>query len=492
MRARLTGNYTRGVSTLEILIAFAVFTLSISAVIMVVFGNQSVAADTQTNIEAISKAQKMLEDARAQSRLDFNLVNPFTTTETSGPRSMTSKLDVIDLTQCKKQVISTVTWNNSSRPQKIEFSTFLSDIIGSIALGRDCLSDPPYGDWSKPKQNTQIDLGKATGIDVIYKTAFLTLSNTTPSRPDLAIIDVTSSTSPILISSTNILNSPGFNAIDVATSTNGRLYAYIAKNDASKQLQIIDVSNLTNPVLIASSTLPNMATGIPRSIFYHSGRVYIGTQYLACVGCSIDRNNELHIFDVTDPTSPQWEGSINVNRNVNAIAVRNNLAYLATGSGSAGVRNPFKIFDVAPLSPTYKQQVGLFTAAGDEDGTSLYLLGNKIYLSLQRAASSRPDFFILDVSNVSSIIVSASRNLNLSSNAQVNGIRVAGGLAFLGISDPNDGLQIRDISKSTIDRINTGSFKIQQNISGIDMNNNTVYLSAGSGSTNFIIVGPMP
>ena len=94
MKGQLIGKkYIKGMATLEILIAFAVLILCISAVIIVIFGNQSMTVDSQINNEAISKAQKMLEDARATSRFDFNLVNPSTTTETSGPLTFTKKLD---------------------------------------------------------------------------------------------------------------------------------------------------------------------------------------------------------------------------------------------------------------------------------------------------------------------------------------------------------------------------------------------------------------
>ena len=94
MKAQLTGKDIRGLATLEILIAFAVLILCISAVIMVAFDNQSLAVDLQTNNEAVSKAQAILEKARADSREDFNLVNSFTTTNISGPLSYTESLKV--------------------------------------------------------------------------------------------------------------------------------------------------------------------------------------------------------------------------------------------------------------------------------------------------------------------------------------------------------------------------------------------------------------
>lgn len=53
MKEELIGNKQRGMATLEILIAFAVLILCMGAVILVMFGNQSVSVDSQLNNEAI-------------------------------------------------------------------------------------------------------------------------------------------------------------------------------------------------------------------------------------------------------------------------------------------------------------------------------------------------------------------------------------------------------------------------------------------------------
>src|SRR6185295_19969134 len=110
MKAQLTGKNKKGFATLEVLIAFAILIMSISAVIMVVFGNQSITIDTETNNEAIAKAKKGLEDARALSRKDFiSVTSSASSVEMSGPLAYTKKLDVIDLAQCEKQATSTIT-----------------------------------------------------------------------------------------------------------------------------------------------------------------------------------------------------------------------------------------------------------------------------------------------------------------------------------------------------------------------------------------------
>ncbi len=487
MKARLFGNPNRGVSTLEILIAITILTLSIVAVIMIVMGNQSIAVDTQTNIEAIGKAEAQLEAARALSRQSFSSVVTIPQYPWAPPGGLTyyASTTVSDLTQCKKQATSTVTWSDQGRPQKIELSTFLTDMIGFHLLGGDCEANIAFGNWSPPLERSGLNIDKATGLDVEYKLAFLTLNKTPNSSDDLAIVDVTSSTSPMIISHVDVKKEPGFNAIDVATSTNGHLYAYIANNNPIGQLLIMDVTNAAAPTFVASSTLPGISTGVGRSIYYYNKKIYIGTSYFVCGGC-----HELHIYDVTTPSSPVHIDSIDVNRNVNSISVRDGLAYLATGPGSAGVFNPLKIFDVDSASPTYKQLRGSFVATGNEEGTSLFLLGRKLFLGLEHASSGRPDFFILDVTTPSALVKLASKNLAMNSTSAVVGVRVSGNLGFIGASDPNENLMILDISKTTLPLL--GKFNFAQTTTGMDMADNTIYLSSFSGSRSLEIVGPSP
>lgn len=52
---------SKGIATLEMLIALAILVVSISAVILVAFGNQAMSVDAQTNSEALYKAQAALE-----------------------------------------------------------------------------------------------------------------------------------------------------------------------------------------------------------------------------------------------------------------------------------------------------------------------------------------------------------------------------------------------------------------------------------------------
>ena len=69
--------YQDGIATMEILIAMVVLVLALTAVIMVLFGGQSLTTDAQTNHEALYIAQEEIEDVRSQSRgtvSDFNFI----------------------------------------------------------------------------------------------------------------------------------------------------------------------------------------------------------------------------------------------------------------------------------------------------------------------------------------------------------------------------------------------------------------------------------
>src|SRR3989344_6090826 len=102
----------KGAATLELLIAFAILVLNITAVILILNGGKSIYVDSETNTEAIAMAEELLEDARADAELDFNLVNTSSETETSGPLIYTKTLTVTqkETELFTKGVTSIVSW----------------------------------------------------------------------------------------------------------------------------------------------------------------------------------------------------------------------------------------------------------------------------------------------------------------------------------------------------------------------------------------------
>ena len=165
-----------GFSTLEILIAFAILTLSLTAVISVFFGNQSVSLDTQTNTEALAKATTALEKERALAQSSYLSATSTSETEVSGTLTFTKTLSVADLTPCKKIATSTITWDTTTlRPQKIELTTFFTDIAGTLALGGDCFIGGPSSAWDNPQRfaSDTFNPAKPLALDVLKRVAYI-------------------------------------------------------------------------------------------------------------------------------------------------------------------------------------------------------------------------------------------------------------------------------------------------------------------------------
>ena len=506
-----TGKGSRGQSTIEMLIALMVLILSLTTVITVSFGSQSISLDTQTNGEALEKARSVLEDARAAARKDFAALVSVSSTDDIYRKDLL----VQDAAACKKTVTSRATWKTEVlRPQIIELTSQFTDITGVFAMGGDCDLDSPTGGWTAPASFLSRDLdyhaaygdnpsinssagNQATGLDVLNKMIYISAGVGAPSaKDDFFILDGSSTLSGIIPPIVGSLNTgPGLNAADVERdNTTGQTYAYVVSNDNHSQLQVINVSNPASPALLTSSTLPNIiSTCSPpskpclagQSIFYYKGRVYIGTNYIANLALPPSNNNEFHVFCVSDPSvfgcspsTPVWLGSANVNHNVNAIVVRDHYAYLAT-SDDVG---ELTIVDLDHLtSPAVK-----FDAPGGEDGMSLYVVGNRLYLGRQQTPAARRDFYAIDITSSTAPTELGSVNLGLHSGTEVTGIRANGKYVFLALSDSTIGFKVLDIfNLPAISFVST--FNFSQKTSGIDFESGFTYTANASNDALRII-----
>src|SRR3989344_8398541 len=137
-------NNHKGFSTIEILIALALSALTVTAVTSVVFGSQSVAVDSQTNTEALHKAQENLENALATSRENYdNVVADLVGTPYLNG-SATLDVPISFLTPCSKQVVSRVNWiGEYNRSQEIKLVTSVTNVPEMLALAGNCDTNPP-------------------------------------------------------------------------------------------------------------------------------------------------------------------------------------------------------------------------------------------------------------------------------------------------------------------------------------------------------------
>lgn len=466
MKALSTGNiHKKGGSTLEILIAFAILTLALSATAMVIFGNQYAALAAQLNQEALYKAQGMLEEARATSRFDINLVVASTSTDTSGSLVYTKMLSVSQIDLYLKQVTSTVSWSQHGRVLSVSLSTILGDST-NVQGGSTC-SSVLTGNWNNPQLGTPIAVGSSvdgnpvTGLTVFNKKIYITTSNTHGHNDDFYIYDTSvMPESPTYLSSmdANIVT-PGLNAVAFASTTEGA-FAYVANANTPNwstcnakascaQVQVISVNNPSSLSVIKNIKIPATSTpfvtgsggqGIGNTVTYKNGYLYIGLT-------KTQSGPEFVIYDVGagagSPTNPKYVGSYAVGRGVNTIVVARGFAYLATNDN---VREVLVLDVHTPSSPV---AVGLFNAPGSLGfgaGYSLSLIGNTLYLG-RNYVSNAPELFVLNVSTPASVLPAiASVDVGISSDPQsINGIVIRSTLAFLVTTDF---LQIYNIANS--------------------------------------------
>ena len=254
-------------------------------------------------------------------------------------------------------------------------------------------------------------------------------------------------------------------------------HAYVANQDPNGQLQIIDISDLSNPLLVATSSLqgvdPSGSYPAAISIFYYNSRVYVGTAETA--------GPEFHIFDVSNPLSPIELGQIELTHNVHEIYVKNGLAYLSTSANS----QELIILDIN--DPVNITELGSFNAAGSQDSFSLHTLGNKLYLGRKKGNAANPELYILNTTTATSVISLGSKTINLNgANSAIVGIIVSGPLAFLATTDPNAGFQVWNISDpGSIS--NWSTFNYSEVAADMDFENNLIYIANRSNDALRII-----
>jgi len=443
-----------GIGVLEALISIMVITTAVAAVIIIIFGNQSLKLDNEVNNIALYRASQIIEKSKILGAKNFNSV----VASTSVDSIFTENLSVTDMSPCRKDIKGTINWSvQSARPQNVFLTTSLVSIDEAAALGNDCIVSPPETPWRNPQTYNGADLypgGNAgTGIDYFTvdgsKYVVMTSVHSASSSHDFWIYDVTGLKKTDVMSPRSSLNTGyGLYALDVAKNkTTGRFFAYVVGDVGpadGKQLKVIDLFNVNNPTVVAEEILPGVGNSFPqgREVYFYNDRLYIGTWETA--------GDEFHVYDVSNPYSPQHLGSAQINHSIRDIVVRNELingvqktvAYLALSVTSAS-QNELIIIDVT--DPASMVQRGAYNAPGIQYGTALYLLGNKLYLG--RGYGSANELYLLDISNHSSVGVLGSARLDLGpSVAEVNSILVSNELIFLGTSDSNQEFQVWNIA----------------------------------------------
>jgi len=140
----LTITSKTGFATLEILLAMFILLLSLTAVITVSFGSQSMVIDSRASSEALNIAQELLKKAQADANQDLNLVNPYSAK--SPDNFYDENVTVTHLFEngkpnyFAKLVTVAVSWNGEfNHQQKIALSALVTN-FDNVLRGDTCSS----------------------------------------------------------------------------------------------------------------------------------------------------------------------------------------------------------------------------------------------------------------------------------------------------------------------------------------------------------------
>ncbi|NGX43298.1 MAG: Serine/threonine-protein kinase StkP [Chlamydiae bacterium] len=250
-------------------------------------------------------------------------------------------------------------------------------------------SCPQFAGW----YNTP---GAARDVAISGNYAYVADANT----GGLQIIDVSNVTNPVRV---GWYDTPG-EARGVAVSGS---YAYVA--DGNSGLQIIDVSNVTNPVRVDWYDTPGYAEEVVVSGSY---------AYVADAGFG------LQIIDVSNATNPIRVGWYNTPDYARGVAVSGSYAYVADVEG-------LQIIDVSNI--TNLVRVGWYNTPGQAFGVAVS--GNYAYVADDNVGGLQ----IIDVSNVANPVRAGWYN-----TPWTWGVAVSGSYAYVACA--GFGLQIVDVS----------------------------------------------
>ncbi len=375
----------KGIATLEIIIAMVLIVLAISAVLPLVSSSQSASVDSETNQEALYKAEALLENARAAAKLDFNLVNPVSAT---GDSIYQKSLSVEQVGLYTKKVTSHVTWDaEGNRNLNIQLSTLLTNASGVDTAGPSTCSSVLTGEWSNA-QTTSISVADSvggnpvTGVDARDGKLYVTTANLQGAAAnDFYIYDISQNPkNPTLIKAIN--TGSGLKGVAVAED-----YAYVANTSRTAQLQVIDIHNANNPTVIANYKLTNVTgTGsqaLGNTIFYANKKVYLGLTAAAT-------GPEFNVINVSNPNVPVRIGSYDIGQTVNSIFVKNTFAYVASAD-----TEELKVLDISNPAGGISEVGGVNETTGT--GSTVYGVGDTTYLGTTTTSNQ---FYILDDSKI--------------------------------------------------------------------------------------------
>jgi hypothetical protein len=493
------------------LIAMAVLCMTLSAVLLLSFGSQSLAIDSQNSATALAVADATLEDERILSVIDFAALVNTVATSTIGSVVYTKNIKTeLQPDLVTKKVTIIVSWNGErSIQRKVSLTTLITNYEN--AVGASTCDSNPAGDWKNPQvQNPVQNFAslvqdtsgsyQITGVQAYFGKLFITATTNATTSKTFFIFSTTSPNgNPQLIGSLDTTGptvSSGGAAVAVASSSAG-VFAFVTNayganfntciaGSNCSQLQIINIVNPSQPILSYNLKLPSSVSGAHitgtggqasgKVVFYKNGYLYIGLRKTAT-------GPEFNIVDVHNPFAPVWVGGYAIGNDVNAIHITNKYAYIATPNAQN-----LLVLDIS--NPALPLLAGSFAGTGGANGARVSSVGNTVYLGRTFGTN---EFYMLSAANPTTISTLGSIDLGVGSATSINGIVIRNTLAFL---LTNTQLQVLNLSNPTaISKYNTSTLTLPGGSAGaaLSCEGNTLYAASNASTTAYLsVINPTP
>jgi len=464
--------YSKGQSLIELIIAVALFAIVILGLFLLIFDSYNASHLALEITKADFLAEEGLEAARSirdNNFLDlsagshglvvssghwiFQGTNENLSSELNG--GIRSIL-IEDVGTDRKKISSTVSWDfTENRPEEIKLISYLTNWQKVVSL---------IGDWSKPIQETSINIsGNNDGskIQVQGNYAYIIING---GNPNFLIIDVSNSESPSVVGSLDLNGTP----TNIAVSGD---YAYLSNDDNNEELQIIDISIKSSPSVVRTYNAPGNA---------NANGVYVSGTTVYLVRAS-SAQNEFLVINVAIPASPALLGSLDLSANGNEVVVSGNFAYVASGDNS----QELKVINIMiPASPT---PAGSLNLPSNTDATTIALAGSTVFIG------QGSTFYTINVTTPRSPIQLGSFNVSGTLNDIALNLGNANTYVFIATSANSLEFQVINVS-NPISPVLLGSVNTAGNddLNGIayDATLDRAFCVGARNTEEFIIIAP--
>lgn len=437
-------NFSSGFSTIELMIAMGIMALVLTAVVLASLGSQSFLIGGQTENEAMKIAQGLIEEEQALGRQDFSLVN-------------STRDDEADTAYCPTEIDGNpVQYRRYSASDiycyRVDVDTKAPDYTTKEVVVRVTWPDE-RGQWKDETEMTKLatlvaNLDTPTGGDTCDSNLSGNWTN-----PQIASTFDFSSVSPA-----------GTYTISDVDAYEGRLYVTASKTSGptNPTLFIFDISDPDHPVLKGKmdneGSSGSTSTGLSAvraavdpvtNNIYAFGANDYDANYTSGTGCDPTTTancGQLDIFDVTNASSPTLATNLKllstpaVTGTTHATSLGYRNGYLTLGL--AATSGPeFHIIDVhhPPLLVGGSHLVSPVVSVETSNGVNAVgMRGNYAYVaSTNDVSPTRDELRVINISNPSS--PSFAGNFDVASSGNGKSFYLVGNRIYFGNTVPNSG-----------------------------------------------------